>query len=88
LSGLNRIVTSVQKKCAYWEKRFRDANWHLGFADASVAEIDSWSRLFASLFVIALLILTTLGMDLLNRALIAGSGVASGNDIRGAATIF
>jgi hypothetical protein len=40
------------------------------------------------LFVIAVLILTTLGMDLLNRALISGSGAASGNDIGGAATIF
>jgi hypothetical protein len=58
-------VTSVQEKESGGGKRFRDAKYHLGFADARVAEIDAWSRLFA-LFVIALLLLTTLGMALLN----------------------
>jgi hypothetical protein len=48
------------------EEGFRDAKWYLGFAEARVAEIDAWSRLFA-LFAIALLVLTTLGMALLIR---------------------
>jgi len=48
------------------EEGFRDAKWHLGFAEARVAEIDAWSRLFA-LFAIALLGLTTVGMALLIR---------------------
>jgi hypothetical protein len=45
------------------EEGFRDAKWHLGFAEARVAEINAWSRLFA-LFAIALLVLTTPGMAL------------------------
>src|SRR5262249_27790999 len=48
------------------EEGFRDAKWDLGFAEARVAEIDAWSRLFA-LFAIALLVLITLGMALLIR---------------------
>lgn len=48
------------------EEGFRDAKWYLGFAQARVKEIDAWSRLFA-LFVIALLLLTTLGRVLLMR---------------------
>ena len=48
------------------EEGFRDAKWCLGFAEARVAEINAWSRLFA-LFAIALPVLTTLGMALLIR---------------------
>ena len=46
------------------EQGFRDTKWLLGFADARIADIKAWSRFFA-LFVIALLILVTLGAALL-----------------------
>lgn len=42
------------------EEGFRDAKWYLGFKKARVQDIRAWSRLFA-LFVLALLILVTLG---------------------------
>jgi hypothetical protein len=42
------------------EEGFRDAKWYLGFKQARVRNIRAWSRLFA-LFVLALLILITLG---------------------------
>jgi len=42
------------------EEGFRDAKWYLGFKKARVRDIQAWSRLFA-LFVLALLILVTLG---------------------------
>ncbi len=42
------------------EEGFRDAKWYLGFKQARVQDIRAWSRLFA-LFVLALLILVTLG---------------------------
>jgi hypothetical protein len=42
------------------EAGFRDAKSYLGFAQARIAGIHAWSRLFA-LFAIALLLLTTLG---------------------------
>ncbi len=42
------------------EEGFRDAKWYLGFAQARIACIQAWSRLFA-LFALALLLLTTLG---------------------------
>jgi hypothetical protein len=42
------------------EEGFRDAKWYLGFKQARVRNIRAWSRLFA-LFVLALLILVTLG---------------------------
>ena len=45
------------------EEGFRDAKWYLGTASARVKEIEAWSRLFA-LFAIALLTLTTLGVEL------------------------
>jgi hypothetical protein len=48
------------------EERFRDAKWRLSFAESRVTEIDAWLRLF-TLFVIGLLLLTTLGMALLIR---------------------
>lgn len=48
------------------EEGFRDAQWYLGLAQARVAKIDAWSRLFA-LFAIALLVLTVLGTRLLIR---------------------
>ena len=48
------------------EEGFRDAKWYLGFTEARIKEIEAWSRLFA-LFAIALLALTTLGMELLIR---------------------
>lgn len=42
------------------EEGFRDTKWYLGFAQARIADIRAWSRLFA-LFVLALLALATLG---------------------------
>ena len=42
------------------EEGFRDAKWYLGFKQARVQDIRAWSRLFA-LFVLALLVLVTLG---------------------------
>lgn len=42
------------------EEGFRDAKWYLAFKQARVRNIRAWSRLFA-LFVLALLILITLG---------------------------
>lgn len=42
------------------EEGFRDAKWYLGFKQARVRDIRAWSRLFA-LFVLALLVLITLG---------------------------
>src|SRR5262249_60335403 len=49
------------------EEGFRDAKWYLGFKQARVKDIGAWSRLFA-LFVLALLILTTLGTFCLLRS--------------------
>lgn len=46
------------------EEGFRDAKWWLGFAKARITQIKAWSRMFA-LFAIALLILNTLGSELL-----------------------
>jgi hypothetical protein len=46
------------------EEGFRDAKWWLGFAKARIAQIKAWSRMFA-LFAIALLVMTSLGSQLL-----------------------
>jgi hypothetical protein len=46
------------------EQGFRDAKRRLGFAEARVQEIAAWSRFFA-LFAMALLVLATLGAQLL-----------------------
>ena len=46
------------------EEGFRDAKWWLGFAKARLAQIKAWSRMFA-LFAIALLVMTSLGSQLL-----------------------
>jgi hypothetical protein len=46
------------------EEGFRDAKWWLGFAKARITQIKAWSRMFA-LFAISLLILNTLGSELL-----------------------
>src|SRR4249920_667393 len=46
------------------EEGFRDAKWWLGFAKARIAQIKAWSRMFA-LFAMALLIMTSLGSQLL-----------------------
>jgi hypothetical protein len=46
------------------EEGFRDAKWWLGFAQARIAEIKAWSRMFA-LFAISLLVLVNLGIKLL-----------------------
>lgn len=46
------------------EEGFRDAKWWLGFTKARITQIKSWSRMFA-LFAIALLVMTTLGSELL-----------------------
>jgi hypothetical protein len=48
------------------EEGFRDAKWYLGFKLARVQDIQAWSRLFA-LFVMALLVLVTLGTFCLLR---------------------
>ena len=48
------------------EEGFRDAKWDLGFKQARVKDIRAWSRLVA-LFVLALLILVTLGTCCLLR---------------------
>jgi hypothetical protein len=49
------------------EEGFSDAKWYLGFKQARVKDIRAWSRLFA-LFVLALLILVTLGTFCLLRS--------------------
>lgn len=46
------------------EEGFRDAKWWLGFAKARIAQIKAWSRMFA-LFAISLLVLNTVGSELL-----------------------
>ena len=46
------------------EEGFRDAKWWLGFAKARMTQIKAWSRMFA-LFAIALLVMTSLGSNLL-----------------------
>ena len=46
------------------EQGLRDAKRRLGFAEARVTEITAWARFFA-LFAIALLVLATLGAQLL-----------------------
>lgn len=48
------------------EQGFRDAKRRLGFADARVQQTTAWSRFFA-LFAMALLVLATLGAQLLLR---------------------
>ena len=53
------------------EEGFRDTKWYLGFKQARVRDIRAWSRLFA-LFVLALLVLITLG----TFCLLAGEQVA------------
>ena len=46
------------------EEGFRDAKWWLGFARARITQIQAWSRMFA-LFALSLLVLNTLGSELL-----------------------
>jgi hypothetical protein len=46
------------------EEGFRDTQWWLGLAKARLAQIKAWSRLFA-LFAIAVLVMTSLGSQLL-----------------------
>lgn len=46
------------------EQGFRDVKWLLGFAEARIENIQAWSRFF-TLFVIALLLLVSLGTALL-----------------------
>ncbi len=48
------------------EQGFRDAKWELGFAQARIKAIRAWSRLFA-LFALALLVVVSLGVNLLVR---------------------
>ena len=65
-SLLSNLVASAHELATEYghrfccEEGFRDAKWYLGFAQARLACIHAWSRLFA-LFAIALLLLTTLG---------------------------
>jgi hypothetical protein len=46
------------------EEGFRDAKWWLGFTKARITQIKAWSRMFA-LFAIAVLVMNTLGSELL-----------------------
>ena len=46
------------------EEGFRDTKWWLGFAKARITQIKAWSRMFA-LFALSLLVLNTLGSELL-----------------------
>lgn len=46
------------------EEGFRDAKWWLGFAKARITQSKAWSRMFA-LFAISLLVMNTLGSELL-----------------------
>ena len=48
------------------EQGFRDTKWELGFAQARISAIKAWSRLFA-LFALALLVVVSLGGQLLGR---------------------
>jgi len=48
------------------EEGFRDTKWYLGFAQARITEINAWSWMFG-LFVIALLVAVSLGIQLLAR---------------------
>ena len=61
-----RRATTEYSRRFSCEEGFRDAKWYLGFKQARVKDIRAWSRLFA-LFVLALLILTTLGTFCLLR---------------------
>src|SRR5262249_54905358 len=61
-----RQATTEYSRRFSCEEGFRDAKWYLGFKQARVKDIRAWSRLFA-LFVLALLILTTLGTFCLLR---------------------
>ena len=65
----NGVARVGQMACEYGrrfgcEQGFRDVKRRLGFADARVEQITAWSRFFA-LFAIALLVLATLGAQLL-----------------------
>jgi hypothetical protein len=67
----NRSLSARQAGAEYnfgfaCEAGFKDAKCWLGFKAARVRDIRAWSRLFA-LFAIALLALTSLGMELLVR---------------------
>ena len=55
------------------EQGFRDAKWELGFAQARIKHCPAWSRLFA-LFALALLVVVSLGIQLLGRG---GRGAAT-----------
>jgi len=46
------------------ELGFRDVKWEMGFAQAKIADVKAWSRMFA-LFAIALLVVLLLGTKLL-----------------------
>ena len=48
------------------EEGFRDAKWWLGFKEARIQAMAAWSRLFA-LFALALLVVVSLGVQLLLR---------------------
>ena len=58
-------VAAAEYACRFGcEEGFRDAKWWLGFKQARIEQISAWSRLFA-LFVMALLVITSLGLKLL-----------------------
>src|SRR5262245_32442501 len=61
-----RRATTEYSRRFSCEEGFRDAKWYLGFKQARVKDIRAWSRLFA-LFVLALLILVTIGTFCLLR---------------------
>lgn len=65
----NRLTRATQMADEYarrfgCEQGFRDIKWLLGFSEARIEEIEAWSRFF-TLFVIALLLLVSLGTALL-----------------------
>jgi hypothetical protein len=67
MSGGGGSAGKVTFQDLHCEEGFRDAKWYLGFKQARVKDIRAWSRLFA-LFVLTLLILTTLGTFCLLRS--------------------
>lgn len=48
------------------EEGFRDIKWEMGFAEARIADVRAWSRMFA-MFAIALIVVVQLGIKLLGK---------------------
>jgi hypothetical protein len=62
-----KVAVEEYGRCFSCEEGLRDAKWWLGFAKARITQIKAWSRMFA-LFAIALLVLTTLGIEALRTS--------------------